>query len=463
MPVQYGSLPFNEQIAFFRHKTNIPAERWADLWQNAHDRGFMVAGAMKDDLLADFRGAVDKAISEGKSVNWFQSQFNDIVKRHGWEHTGSASWRSQVIYQTNVRQSYTAGREQQIEQVKSRRPYGIYKHSGSEHPRHDHLFWNNLVIPLDDPWWDTHTPINGYGCKCKKFTASGRDLKRLGLEVTGAPKVETYEWTDKVTGEVHKIPKGIDPGFDYTPKTSQQLTENTQRIIDAKPPLNERLTPRAVDHAFSTVKKVNAIELSRVIDALATPQVSLFADFMRKHNTKTLFIKQSEMAGKQKARAIAEQVEEYLVSGYSHPAVLYMSRHPTRTNGFTSRRWQHVVVKAKSTDSLKAVSAPQLTEAVEKVLAMASKPWSISEVTRQLHGSSAGVVATWAHEVGHQVYFRAGRPSISHQVWLTRYSQHSDDEWFAEHFAAWLIAPVQLKQQYPQIFEFITNIISKTL
>ena len=55
---------------------------------------FMVAGATKTDLLADLRGAVDKAISEGKSLNWFKTEFKNIVARHGWEHTGPASWRS---------------------------------------------------------------------------------------------------------------------------------------------------------------------------------------------------------------------------------------------------------------------------------------------------------------------------------------------------------------------------------
>lgn len=34
---------------------------------------------------------------------------------------------------------------------------------------------------------------------------------------TEAPKTEKYEWVDKATGEVHKIPRGIDPGWDYNP------------------------------------------------------------------------------------------------------------------------------------------------------------------------------------------------------------------------------------------------------
>jgi len=35
--------------------------------------------------------------------------------------------------------------------------------------------------------------------------------------MTKAPAPEYYDWTDKSTGRTHKIPVGIDPGWDYNP------------------------------------------------------------------------------------------------------------------------------------------------------------------------------------------------------------------------------------------------------
>ncbi|HCG8184419.1 F protein [Vibrio parahaemolyticus] len=463
--VNYGSLPFEEQIAYFRNKVNVPTERWADMWKQAHDRSFIVAGAMKDDLLADFRLAVDKAISEGKSLNWFKSEFKHIVAKHGWEHNGHANWRSQVIYETNLRQSYTAGREQQIEQIKHRRPYGIYKHSGSEHPRHDHLSWNNMVLPLDDPWWKTHTPINGFGCKCKKLTASKRTLDRLGLEVSQAPKIEHYDWVDKVTGEVHRVPKGVDPGFDYTPKSSAELTEKTKTLIQAKPPLEERLPTRAVESAFSTVKGVNASEISRVLEQAASPQLTAFTEFLSKHEVKTLVLKQSELTGKAKGRALVEPIEEYLKSGQRAPILNFFHRNATRTNGFTSRHWNHVVVKAKSTDTLKRVTAEQLREAMERAMALSatSQQYSLSTIVKAMYGDSARVLNTWAHEMGHQIHFKAGSPAAPVAYGITQYSEQNEFEWFAEHFVAWLFAPEALNDRYPEVFSFITDTVNKTI
>ncbi|MRE02420.1 F protein [Vibrio parahaemolyticus] len=463
--VNYGSLPFEEQIAYFRNKVNVPTERWADMWKQAHDRSFIVAGAMKDDLLADFRSAVDKAISEGKSLNWFKSEFKHIVAKHGWEHNGHANWRSQVIYETNLRQSYTAGREQQIEQIKHRRPYGIYKHSGSEHPRHDHLSWNNMVLLLDDPWWKTHTPINGFGCKCKKLTASKRTLERLGLEVSQAPKIEYYDWVDKVTGEVHRVPKGVDPGFDYTPKSSAELTEKTKTLVQAKPLLEERLPTRAVESAFSTVKGVNASEISRVLEQAASPQLTAFTEFLSKHEVKSLVLKQSELTGKAKGRALVEPIEEYLQSGQRSPILNFFHRNATRTNGFTSKHWNHVVVKAKSTDTLKRVTAEQLREAMERamVLSATSQQYSLSTIVKAMYGDSARVVNTWAHEMGHQIHFKAGSPAAPVAYGITQYSEQNEFEWFAEHFVVWLFAPEALNDRYPEVFSFITDTVNKAI
>ena len=65
MATEYGSLPFLEAIDFFREKLNIPTSRWADIWRDGHDTGFMIAGAAKAQLLEDFRQAVDKARATG--------------------------------------------------------------------------------------------------------------------------------------------------------------------------------------------------------------------------------------------------------------------------------------------------------------------------------------------------------------------------------------------------------------
>lgn len=224
---EYGSLPFAEQIEFFRQKHPELTAAWTDIYAAEHDHAFMVAGAAKADLLADFRAAVDKAIAEGTTLQAFRRDFDTIVEKHGWSYNGGRNWRTRVIYETNLRQSYHAGREAQMAdpELQKRRPYGLYRHGGSEDPRPEHLAWDGLVLPLDDPWWDTHTPQNGWGCKCKKRMISAADAERMGLSVADA--APAIDWEEKTVGirgpspRTVKVPKGIDPGFEYRPGKSR--------------------------------------------------------------------------------------------------------------------------------------------------------------------------------------------------------------------------------------------------
>ena len=214
----YQDLPFEEAIAFFRAKLNLPTATWTDIWQLMHTKAFVVAGAMKADLLQDLRAAVDGAIADGTTLETFRKAFDGIVERHGWSYVGGRNWRTRVIYETNVRTAYAAGRWQQMTDpdLLRLRPYLLYRHGDSLQPRPHHLAWDGLVLPADDPWWQTHYPPNGWGCKCRVFSISPRELESMGKSGPDtAPDDGTYEWTDRRTGKVHTVPNGIDPGWAY--------------------------------------------------------------------------------------------------------------------------------------------------------------------------------------------------------------------------------------------------------
>jgi len=170
----------------------------------------MIAGAYKADLLTDFRGAVDKAITQGTTLETFREDFDSIVAKHGWSYKGGRNWRSEVIYSTNIRTAYAAGRWQQLTDPEQLQvlPYLTYKHGDSKVPRPMHLAWDGLTLPADDPWWQAHYPPNGWGCKCRVYGSSRGEYaaaEKKGL--TEAPPSPI----NPATGE----PAGIDTGWGY--------------------------------------------------------------------------------------------------------------------------------------------------------------------------------------------------------------------------------------------------------
>jgi len=187
----------------------------------------MVAGAYKADLLADFRDAVDKAITKGTTLEEFRKEFDRIVATHGWSYNGGRNWRSEVIYSTNIRQAYNAGRWAQLTDPEQLQvlPYLTYKHGDSLHPRPLHLAWNGTTLPPDDPWWQTHYPQNGWGCKCRVYGSTRKEYEAACQAGKGeAPESPI----DPKTGE----PVGLDKGFGYNVGTAGQ--EEGYKILTNK-------------------------------------------------------------------------------------------------------------------------------------------------------------------------------------------------------------------------------------
>nr|WP_319388184.1 PBECR2 nuclease fold domain-containing protein [uncultured Cohaesibacter sp.] len=220
-----SQLPFQEAIDYFAGKVNLPTKRYDDLRHAAHVRGFSVAGVTSLDMVADFRTAMDRAVREGTGFNEFKKSFDEIVDRTGWKFNARGktdlerrSWRALIIYKTNMRTSYMAGRYKQLTDpdILKYRPYWRYKHSGALHPRALHLSWHGLVLLATDPAWNYMFPPNGWGCGCDVEALSERQLKALGKNGPDqAPDLTPYERQDPRTGQMEIRIPGIDRGWEY--------------------------------------------------------------------------------------------------------------------------------------------------------------------------------------------------------------------------------------------------------
>jgi hypothetical protein len=269
--------PFRQQVAAFRLRLgDLRGTRvWTDLWQAEHDRAFMVAGAMRADILADLAAMVDRAISEGTGLQAFRKDFRAMIAAKGWQISpagqgtkGGEAWRTRLIYRTNMATSYAAGRFAQL--VEDDLPFWVYRHGGSLEPRAHHLAWDGLILPPDHPFWATHAPPNGWGCSCRITGARSIEAaKRVGGK-PGLKLPANWQAIDPRTG----APIGIDKGWAYAPGGSVVETVTALSAkLDALPsgPSIDLIQSWLRMDAFATWLQapVQQWPIARVTDAVA--------------------------------------------------------------------------------------------------------------------------------------------------------------------------------------------------
>jgi SPP1 gp7 family putative phage head morphogenesis protein len=230
-------LPPEQALAFFRAKGYAVGFAWQDVWQAEQDAAFTVAKMLDLDLLRDVRQAVDKALAEGQTLASFREGIEGTLMEAGWwgrapmadpltgeireVQLGSAR-RLETIFRVNLQTSYAAGHWQQIQANKAEAPYLMYDAVDDGRTREEHAAWDGTVLPADDPWWQTHTPPNGWNCRCGVIQLSGAQVQELGLDVAEeAPPSPTRDYRNPRTGRTEKVPEGIDPGWAYNPGASR--------------------------------------------------------------------------------------------------------------------------------------------------------------------------------------------------------------------------------------------------
>jgi hypothetical protein len=136
----------------------------------------------------------------------------------------------------------------------------MYRIGPSVHHREDHQSWDGLILPKDDPFWDSHFPPNGWGCKC--HTRAVTEARKKLYEENGVPsapkldgsgggnvpaktqaspvKYKTY--FNKRKGTVEQVPAGVDPALNWNQgkagnkAAARKLEESKQNCAAAAKP-----------------------------------------------------------------------------------------------------------------------------------------------------------------------------------------------------------------------------------
>lgn len=231
-----------EVVDYFDRRPSRPSFRWDEVAPREHALDYTVARTAGYDVLDDIRGATRKAVVDRIPFEQFRDELVPILKAKGWwgekrvtdPRTGEIAKvqlgslrRLSLIYDANIRSAEAAGDWARIQRVKDVLPYLEYLTSTSERKRPLHLSWVGTTLPVDDAWWSTHYPPNGWRCKCRvRSRAVPREFAQLSR-----PPLNLRPWRNGTTGETRLVPAGIDPGWDNNPgQVREQLA--SKRLVD---------------------------------------------------------------------------------------------------------------------------------------------------------------------------------------------------------------------------------------
>lgn len=258
-------LPPGEAVAWLVGRGQLTRSfAWQDIFQDEHGHQFTISRLTRLDLLQAIHDAITKSVQGELSRTDWMKDVEQLLRDAGWWGTKAITDpvdgaikltkfdppRLRLIFDTNTRQAYATGLWERVERTKRTHPYVRYITRQDERVRASHRAWDNLVLPVDDPFWRQHWPPNGWRCRCRVMAMSQRDydkgytLSRPGAETDEnaplvrktlnkqAPDVELQDYVNPRTGQVTQVPVGVDPGFAYNPGIARQ--QAMQQLVSGK-------------------------------------------------------------------------------------------------------------------------------------------------------------------------------------------------------------------------------------
>lgn len=241
--------PPAEVIGFLARKGVKESWSWRDFAFDEHAVSFTVAKSAGYDIVGDLKAAMQKAVADRLEFAEFQKLVEPTLRAKGWwgrrtvvdplagdatDVTLGSPRRLRTIYWANTRTAYGAGQWERAWRTRDVLPYLVYVESTAVHQRELHLTWVGTVLPVEHPWWATHYPPSAWGCVCRVRQASQWEAERSGYDPAAEAPDEglTYSWINDRTGQVERVPLGVDPGWGGNPGLTR--LENTSKLITGK-------------------------------------------------------------------------------------------------------------------------------------------------------------------------------------------------------------------------------------
>ena len=256
-------LTFLEALAFAEQRKVVLPDTYANLQGSAKNRAFSVAGVAARDQL---QGVLDSLLAVQKEGLTFD-QWKERV-RSGEVGLGLPDHRLDTIFRNNMQTAYSGGHWTQQQKHKARRPYLMYDALNDSRTRPSHLELDNVIRPIDDPFWETHYTPNGHRCRCSTISMTEAQAQARG-GVTPEP--------------VNGWPKP-DKGWDYNPGADPDrgITQSAAPKQGGSPALQSALEARPAPGPKAPVQSISSEALAKALGSVDDARLQPMLDLAQK-------------------------------------------------------------------------------------------------------------------------------------------------------------------------------------
>ena len=244
---QLAPLVFAEALAWAKgRRVTLPDVYYGELQGLARAMSFSVAGLAKLDQLQAVKDSLTEALESGETLRDWQKRV-----KAGDIGLDLPAHRLENIFRTNIQGNYARGRCEQQKRTAEAFPWYMYDATNDTRTRPAHAAMDGKVARHDDPWWDTHSPPNGYSCRCRRIQISDKQAARF--QAADAKRMQDPELADA------RATAKPDKGWDYS--VCSDPTEGLRRAVEAKRPRTDHRLMAAHDEAVAVeARRIAAVK-----------------------------------------------------------------------------------------------------------------------------------------------------------------------------------------------------------
>lgn len=187
-PVQlenaWNAVRFREAIAFLTSRIPGPRPTLEAIEAGAAGEAFWVSDIALASVVTDVYESLNRAVATGESFDTWRDAVIASMRTHYPENMSEAEVDARValIFRNNVQKAYATGRYQQAQNpaVKRARPFFMYDAVLDGRTTSGCKSLNGVILPQDDPFWDTQSPPRHHNCRAGLRTMSRRQAEARG-------------------------------------------------------------------------------------------------------------------------------------------------------------------------------------------------------------------------------------------------------------------------------------------